>query len=371
MKYLVTNHAPDEDHNLVISTRVDPQLEILDIFDQGRKDNQTIVWDLDKLAGGESVAVAFQAQLGSGVDYVEFDDYRVISATWAGSSYGPPSYTFSGETVPIWAIQGTGERSPYNLTKLTTGGVVTGVFPKLEGFWIQESESDDDPATSPGIFVRTGADMPQISTRDQVSVTAWVREAFQQTELELRYPGDLTILGKAPLPEAISLDLPPINTASQIYYEALEGALVTVPGQAVVVGPTTRYGEFSVLLGSLELTRSWQNADHGQLIHVDDGDSLTHEYRDTMAAPVSVGDKVSGITGPLAFTFGTYKIEPVSELLIQAGSAPDSALAPLEEGFFSIMTWNVENLFDFMVPHPSSPSFPRSVNIKTSLKKLP
>ncbi len=370
VKYLVTNHAPDEDHNLVISTRVDPQLEILDIFDQGRKDNQTIVWDLDKLAGGESVAVTFQAQLGSEVDYVEFDDYRVISATWAGSSYGPPSYTFSGETVPIWAIQGTGERSPYNLTKLTTGGIVTGVFPALEGFWIQESESDDDPATSPGIFVRTGADMPQISTRDQVSVTAWVREAFQQTELELRYPGDLTILGKAPLPEAISLDPPADHTASQIYYEALEGALVTVPGQAVVVGPTTRYGEFSVLLGSLGLTRSWQNADHGQLIHVDDGDSLTHEYRDTMAAPVSVGDKVSGITGPLAFTFGTYKIEPVSELLIQPGSAPDSALAPLEEEFFSIMTWNVENLFDFMVPHPSSPSLPKVSEYKNQLKKV-
>ncbi len=369
--YLVTNHALEEDHNLVISTRVDPQLEILEIHDQGRKDNHTVVWDLDKLAGGgESVSVSFLAQLWDEADYVEFNDYRVVSAAWAESSYGLPSYTFSGETVPIWAIQGPGLRSPYNLTKLTTGGVVTGVFPELEGFWIQETESDEDPFTSPGIFVRTGPDLPRISTRDQVSVTGWVREAFQQTELELRSQADLTILGKAPLPEAISLDPPADNTASQIYYEALEGALVKVPGQAVVVGPTTRYGEFSVLLSSHGVTRSWQDADHGQLIHVDDGTSLTHEYRDTMAAPVSVGDKVSGITGPLAFTYGIYKIEPVSDLLIQPGSGSTSSLAALPEGFFSIMTWNVENLFDFMVPHPSSPPLPRVSEYKNQLKKV-
>ena len=369
--YTITNHAPDPDQNLLISARVDPQVEVLEVHDRGRMSNKTIVWDMDKLAGaGEQVSVSFQAQLASDTEYVVFDDYRVISSTWSESEYGIPSYTFTGETVPIWAIQGTGTRSSYNLAKLTINGVVTGVFPELEGFWIQEKESDEDPTTSPGVFVRTGPKLPDLNPGDIVTVTGRVLESFQQTELELISPANLILVGNSSLPIPVKLDPPVDDAESAAYYEALEGVLVSVPGLATVVGPTTRYGEFSGVIPYHELTRSWQNAEHGMLIHVDDGSNLTHENRDTMEYAVAVGDTIYGITGPLAFTYSNYKIEPISSYIVQASKPNLQYLDPLEEGFFSIMTWNVENLFDFVVPHPSSPPLPRVSEYKQSLSKV-
>ncbi|MCJ7715719.1 MAG: endonuclease/exonuclease/phosphatase family protein [Anaerolineales bacterium] len=369
--YIVTNHSPDPDQNLVISVKVDPQLEVLKVLDQGRMENNTIVWDMDKIAGGgEEVSVSFQAQLTADTEYVIFDNYRVISSTWSESQYGITSYTFSGETVPIWAIQGTSTRSSYNLAKLTTQGVVTGVFPELEGFWIQEKESDDDPGTSPGLFIRTGLILPDVNPGDLVIVTGRVREAFQQTELELISKDSINIVGKSALPVPVELDPPPNNEASLEYYEALEGVLVSAPGPANVVGPTTRYGEFSIIPAYYGMARSWQDQDHGMLIHVDDGSNLTHENRDMMEYAVAVGDTIYGITGPLAFTYSNYKIEPISSYIVQASKPNLQYLDPLEEGLFSIMTWNVENLFDFIVPHPSSPPLPRVSEYKRDITKV-
>ncbi len=160
------------------------------------------------------------------------------------------------------------------------------------------------------------------------------------------------------------------NTDSAFYYEALEGVLVSVPGSANVVGPTTRYGEFSLVLPYHELNRSWQDVDHGMLIHVDDGSTYIHDYQDTMTSAVAVGDLVSDIMGPLSFTFGNYKIQPIREYKILNSRPQVSLLEPIEEGFFSIMTWNVENLFDFVVPHPSSPPLPRVSEYKQSISKV-
>ena len=369
--FTVTNHSPDPDQNLVISVKVDPQLEVLEVYDQGQMNNNTIVWDMDKLpGGGEQISVSYQAQLKDDPEYIIFNDFRVISSTWSQSQYGITSYTFPGETVPIWAIQGTGTKSSYILEQLTTQGVVTGVFPDLEGFWIQERVSDDDPSTSPGLFIRSGATPLEIEIGDLVLVTGRVREAFQQTELELLSSTSIEVVGRSPLPDPVKLDPPVDNETSLVYYESLEGVLVSVLGPATVVGPTTRYGEFSIILPRHGMTRSWQNADHGMLIHVDDGSSITHQTRDTMDSAVSVGDLVFQITGPLTYTFGNYKIEPISDYPIQARSQEVSPLQVLEEGFFSLMTWNVENLFDFVVPHPSSPPLPRVSEYKQNISKV-
>jgi predicted extracellular nuclease len=369
--YTITNHALDPDQNLIISVRTDPQLEVIEMMDQGRMNNRTIVWDLDRIDGdGSEISVAYKAQLSGDADYVMFDDFRVISSSWPESAYGIPSYTFSGITVPIWAIQGTGPRTSFNLAKLTTQGTVIGIFPDLEGFWIQENESDDDPVTSPGLFVRTGPNLPDLSPGDVVQVTGRVRESFQQTELEVISQANIEVIGSSRLPEPIKLDPPLNNNDSQVYYESLEGALVSVPGSAVVVGPTTRYGEFAVVIADLGITRSWQDQDHGMLIHIDDGSSFTHETRDTLASAVSVGDQVFGVRGPLAFTYGNYKIEPTNQYQVQNKKVQVPSLPPLDEGSFSIMTWNVENLFDFVVPHPSSPPLPRVSEYKQDITKV-
>ncbi len=369
--YTVTNHSLETDSNLKISADLDPLIEVITIHNDGEILDNTITWVVPELAGdGESYSVQFEAKVTGNPEFVAFSDYGVWSNNWPELSAGLPTYTFIGNSVPIWAIQGTESRSPYILSKLQTEGVVTGVFPELEGFWIQEIETDDDPLTSAGVFVNTGLVMPPVTKGDFISVTGRVREAFQQTQLEINSPGEITIQGRKALPNPIVLDPPADNTESALYYEALEGMLVSVTGTSAAVGPTTRYGEFAVVLSKHGISRAWQDSDHGMLIYVDDGSSTIHESRDSIPDAVTVGDTVSRLIGPLAYSFGNYKIEPTADFSVTTKPSMVTNLEPLDEGYFSIMTWNVENLFDFVVPHPSSPPLPSVSEYKRDITKV-
>jgi predicted extracellular nuclease len=368
--YTLINHSPEPDKNLVVTASVDPELEILEVQNEGQFTGTRIIWDRSRVAGDEVITFSFTAKISEDVEFVTFDDYLAISSSWPSSSYGPVSYTFAGDSVPIWAVQGPEARSPYVLSSLSTEGVVTGVFPELEGFWIQEKVSDEDPDTSPGLFIRTGPNLPEISPGDVVSVTGRVRESFSQTELEITSPAFVEVSGRTILPDPIPLDPPVNNDASVLYYESLEGCLVEVPDWAVVVGPSTRYGEFVVVMEEAGISRSWQNWDHGNLIHIDDGSSIIHDYADTLPYLVDVGDTVLNLEGPLAFTFGNYKIENTADTIIRSPKRSVDPLSPLEDGYLRIMSWNVENLFDFVVPHPSSPSLPKVSEYKRDILKV-
>jgi predicted extracellular nuclease len=369
--YLVTNHSPDPDRNLIVSAAIDPQLEVLEIQHGGYLEADTITWEILELdGGGGQIALSYTSRMRGEPEFVSFGDYSVLSQGFPEPASGITSYTFSGDTVPIWAVQGTGSRSPYILSQVSCQGVVTGVFPGLEGFWMQDSISDADPSTSPGIFVNTGAALPDLRPGDVVQVSGRVRESYQQTELEVTTPSQVSVLSHGLLPQAVSLDPPVNDQESALYYEALEGALVTVPGPAQVIGPSTAYGEFALVLPEHGLNRSWQNVEHGMLIHVDDGRSLTLEYRDSLPASVAVGDFVFQLTGPLAFTYGNYKIEPIADYRVENQPPAIATIPPAEDGEFSLMTWNAENLFDFQVPHPSSPPLPSVSEYKRDISKV-
>ena len=368
--YTLINYAPDPDRNLVISARIDPRLEILDIQNQGRLEGSRVIWDMSALDGGAEVNLAFSARFSGQDEFIVFDDYRVISSSSPQSVYGPISYTFSGDTVPIWAIQGPGERSPHILSNLTTSGVVTGVFPEMDGFWIQEIESDEDPATSPGLFVRTGPALPDLVPGDLVVVSGTVKESSQQTEVVVNSPANIEVIGRSDLPDPIPLEPPLDGLDSDRYYESLEGCLVEVSGWSVVVGPSSRYGEFVVIKEEEGISRSWQDRDHGNLIHIDDGSSITHDYADTLPYALNVGDSIIYLEGPLAFTYGNYKVEPTSESVIRTGELILEPLPPTDEGYLRIMSWNVENLFDFVVPHPSSPPLPNVSEYRRDIYKV-
>jgi predicted extracellular nuclease len=369
--YSVINHGGNADTNLVIQAALDPNLEPVEIMNNGRIEGQNLIWEIPQLAGsGESIDLEFLARLSSGADYVSFGNYQVISDNYPDPATGIESYTFSGESVPIWAIQGKETRSPYVLSSISTEGVVTGVFPDLDGFWIQELVSDNDPSTSPGIFISTGPNLPDIAPGDLVSVTGRVREAFQQTQLDLYSSSDVVVLGTRFIPVPTALDPPANDVDSQAYYETLEGSLVSVPGSALVVGPTTRYGEYAVVLSKHNLDRVWQGQDQGILIHVDDGSSETFETRDDQDVAMAVGDTVSGLVGVLSYSYGNYKIQPTVNYAVQNQIPQITPLDTLEPGHFSVMTWNVENLFDFVVPHPSSPPLPKVREYKISISRV-
>jgi hypothetical protein len=367
--YTVTNHAGEAVTNLLVRAALDPLLVVVDLGAHARLEGQTIIWDVPELGGGETYNLEFQAELPAGTEFVRFGDFEVSSDSFPDPARGTETYTFSGDSIPIWAVQGSETRSPYILSQITTAGVVTGIFPELEGFWIQELNTDNDPTTSPGLFISTGPNLPEIDPGDLIAVTGRVREAFQETQLEISSPASVSVLGSSFIPLPTALDPPRNDAESQAYYEALEGSLVSVPGPALVVGPTTRYGEFALVLPKHDLNRVWQGPEQGLLIHVDDGSSETHETRDGQESVVAVGDSVSGLVGVLSYSFGNYKIEPTAAYAVQNQTPKIIPLAPLEPGSFRIMTWNVENLFDFVVPHPSSPPLPTVSEYKLNISR--
>jgi predicted extracellular nuclease len=368
----VINHTLQPVSGAEVFLPIPPGLQIVEILDDGAVVDDQILWQIETIEpNGASHTVSLTAASAPGVEFLTWTDYRT-TATQAGlEAEGETSYTFTSETLPIWAIQGPGLRSPYHQQFLQTSGVVTGVFPDLGGFWIQETETDADPATSPGLFVSTGLADIQVEVGDRVQVAGVVEEFFQQTQLTVGTAANLTVVAQGvPLPAPIPLDPPESEEESLLYFEAHEGALVTINQPAVVVDPSDRYGEFAFVLAYHQRTRLYRGEENGIILLADDGSSIVHADQSTLPVVAASGDTLIGITGPLAFTYGNFKIEPTTLPVISPAAVELPSIPPLSADQFSIMTWNVENLFDIVDPHPSSPPLPTVSEYRWQIAKV-
>jgi predicted extracellular nuclease len=290
---------------------------------------------------------------------------------WPDPVEAEPRLTFVGGGVPIWAIQGPGMASPYVRDQVTTEGIVIGVFPELQGFWIQEPETDDDPATSAGLFVFTGELEIPVALRDAVRVHGKVRELSGQTLLHVTDLDDLTLLSSgSELPTAAEPDPPVDEEESRAYLEALEGMLVQVAEPAVAVGPTSKYGETPLVRAEWGIERVMHGDPTGMLIFVDDGSSATHADASTLAFWMQTGDTVADVVGPLAYTYEEYKIEPIALPHPMVLDRPLPHLEPAGPDQLSIATFNVEDLFDTLDPHPSDPPRPLRSEYQLDLTKM-
>jgi len=368
-----TNHTPDLLTDVVITAPLPPfDFSLESISDGGVKEGDAITWMISELTGdGGSVTVSFEANTITAEASLRLDQAQVVAADWPDTATSLAHYIFLGETVPIWAIQGEGSRSPYIFNTATTVGVVTGVFPELEGFWIQALDDDDDPLTSEGIYIYTGEMDMTVLPGDWVQITGVVRESYQQTQLQIAAPEDILVLSSGnSLPLPMELD-PPVNQAeSEIYYEALEGMFVQVTGPTLAVAPSNRYGEYALVRTEHEIERLWQGGENGMAILVDDGSTASHDDSSMLKYAINTGDQVSGLVGPLAYTFGSYKIEPVAVPKVTPSDSKLPSLSPLASDEFSLMSWNVENLFDFLSPNPSSPPMPTIDEYKLNIEKV-
>lgn len=184
VRYLVTNHTKGELSDAVVSAAVPSGLTIESIGQSGIQSGDQITWELDSIEGGGGTQeVSFIAYALPGISEVTFEYYSVTAPDLNTPVAGEPTYTFTSGLVPIWAIQGSGFRSPYAQQTVETVGVVTGVFPELDGFWIQESITDTDECTSAGLFIDTGINEPEVTAGDLVSVKGLIREFYEQTQL--------------------------------------------------------------------------------------------------------------------------------------------------------------------------------------------
>ncbi len=367
-----TNHTPETLTNLILAIPLPDGVTGVAALDGGQVADGTLRWTVAALPAGESVTVRFTARAGNAARIV-LHDYTAQADQWPDPATGPARSLFLGSGVPIGAIQGDGFRSPYVGETLTTEGVVTAVFPDLGGFWMQSVPPDDDPNTSDGIFVAVpNTRALSVQAGDRVRVTARVREAWQQTTLVLDTLRNLEVLAHdQPLPDPVPLDPPADNDASAAYYESLEGMLVRADGPFVVVAPTNRYGETVMVPPQYaDHPHLYRDADTGFRIMVDDGTNASYADQSEMPYAAATGDQMANLYGPLAFTYGQYKIEPLTPPVVTTTEHPLPSLPPLGADEFAIMTWNVENLFDAQPPNPSNPPMPLPSEYRTDIAKV-
>ncbi|MFE0460328.1 lamin tail domain-containing protein [Kitasatospora sp. NPDC058965] len=302
----------------------------------------------------------------------------------ASSSPSPtPSPTPTGTPAPtpgplrIHDIQGTSWVSPQNgKTVSNVPGIVTAVRTSgTKGFWIQDPQPDDNPATSEGLFVYTSA-APTVAVGDSVLVSGKVSDYYplasgdtaattsnlSVTELTGPTVAALSsgnplpapiVLNAATVPDAYAPDLggasiestPITPTRSALdFYESIEGMRVEVD-DARVVGPSDKYGEQYVT------TRPDQAATYRggtELLGENQVPSGLLEVVPTDGSNpgVDVGDQLGGATvGPIDYSqYGGYLLAAATVgTPVHNHLAPVTATAP-DAKSLSVATYNVENL---------------------------
>ncbi|MFJ7906751.1 lamin tail domain-containing protein [Kitasatospora sp. NPDC096204] len=271
----------------------------------------------------------------------------------------------------IHDIQGAARVSPLAGGAVSAvPGVVTAVGPN--GFWYQDPQPDNDPATSEGIYVYT-AGAPSAAVGDSVTVSATVSQyrpggtggTNNLSITELTAPSVSVVAHNAPLPAATLVGqggrIPPSSVISSVtsgdvetagnfqpatdgldFWESLEGMRVEIDN-AAVVGPTNSYGEVPVVpQGSGTRTNRG-----GILLQANDGNPERVVLGKALApTPIAnVGDTLSGATvGVLDYAFGNFTLQVTATPAVTPGNtAPETTAAPTA-GQLAVATFNVENL---------------------------
>ncbi len=230
---------------------------------------------------------------GDAVFYV--DSVVMVSAT-------PTIYE-----VTIEEIQGTGDTSPYEGSKVKTSGNVTAVF--AHGFFLEMNPG----GARRGIYVYTGS-APTVSVGDSLVIDqADVQEYNGLTELTNPV---ITVVGN-------NYPVPVTTVTLADFNEDYEGVFVKVE-HVKVADENLGYGE-------------WLLSDGTNTGRVDDMGSYTYSP--------SEGDSLAFVQGPLTYTYGNYKLEPrddgdISVINYAPDTAGHSESAEPGHGVIVSFTWN-------------------------------
>jgi len=304
------------------------------------------------------LAVDGNAAAGSYAVALRFANDEAQSATCslAVTVDAPPAVT------PIYAIQGDGASSPLVGTTLTTEGVVTAVFPNLNGYFLQDEQGDGNPLTSDGVFVY--APGASVSVGQKLRLSATVAEYNSVTELTNPSAVKVLASGLAVAPTDITLP------------EAVEGDLERYEGMLVrIVTPLTvsqnyflgRYGQATLAAegrleiatnrhrpGSLEaIAQADENA--RRRIVLDDGSSAQNPNPIPFLGAdntLRAGDTVHDLTGVIDYGLVTasasgprdYKLHPTVAPTITRDNPRTAAPADVG-GNVRVASFNVLNYF--------------------------
>jgi hypothetical protein len=263
--------------------------------------------------------------------------------------------------TPIYAIQGNGPASPLVNEIVTTEGVVTANFQVggKSGYAIQDSEGDNNPATSDGIFVYSTN--PTVNVGDRLRITGKVTEYYNMTQITPTSAATVLTCstGHEITPTEITL---PVTAPRD--FEQYEGMLVTFP-QALFLAEYfnfDRYGEIvlsgtrhntptsvvepgdeavaaeqAYILDSIKVDDTLTSQNPPYLRHPD-GSQFTKEHY------FRGGDTIKGLTGIMDYNFNEWKIQPVgTATYTQLNPRPDAPV--MVPGEIRIASLNVLNYF--------------------------
>ncbi|MCK9605779.1 MAG: ExeM/NucH family extracellular endonuclease [Methylomonas sp.] len=324
--------------------------------------------------GSTPVSVSLQLQ-GSGSQYEDFTWAGESAASFGtintgqrftgGNSGGQPPLSQCGQpSTLISAIQGTGSISPVSGAVRHVEAVVTANFQgsgNLSGFFLQQAETDADPATSEGLFVFTNT---AVNVGDRVHLVGTVTEFNQLTELNNVSSLDICSNGN-PLPAPIQVSLPFDQTTHNP--ERWEGMLISLPQTLTVTENynLARFGELLLSSGGRLLTPT-QIALPGQAaidaaagnalnqLLVDDGSNMQNPDPVIYPQPgrlsavntLRSGYSLTGATGVLSYGFGAYRLEPTQVLNFVADNGRPAVPGSDATSALKVASFNVLNFFN-------------------------
>ena len=297
---------------------------------------------------------------------------NVTNVTGATVTDGQGQGTIQNDDVtltPIHDIQGNGTASPLAGQAVTTTGIVTllktgqntGVTSTANGFFLQDAvaDYDADPNTSEGIFVFTSS-VPTAAVGDRVRVTGTVAEFNGLTELSS--VTNVTVLSSGnTLPTAVALDsiiLDPTALPTQPQLEKYESMRMT--GTLKTIAPNNNFFEVDTVLSTVTRPRREPGIPVSDPIPPDPTSGLpdpnipiwdenperlsvdTNGRAGAANNPYTSNVTFTGVTGPLDYSFGRYRLIPDADPSASANMTAVAVPTPLASEF-TIASYNIEN----------------------------
>ncbi|WP_444929856.1 ExeM/NucH family extracellular endonuclease [Microbulbifer sp. SSSA002] len=330
--------------------------------------NQTLIRDLSVTVGRTNGSAAFDpaAQWSSaGLD--DFSHLGWHGEEDGGDDDGDVLFGECGDTSTLISqVQGSGFASALQGERHEIEAVVVGAFQDtnsgLGGFFLQEEDGDQDGQlnTSEGLFVHDEGFGVAVQVGDLVRVAGVVTEYYDFTELD--EVDAVAVCGSGYQVTAEQLSLP--FSAAEVP-EQYEGMLVEFP-QALTVNDhynLGRYGEVTLANGRRYIpthnnepgaaAAAQDSANELNKLILDDGSNVQNPER--VPYPVSGlsasntlrnGDTVAGLRGVIGYSYGNYRIHPVTAPDFVAANPRESAPQLPGVGSLKVASFNVLNYFN-------------------------
>ena len=242
-------------------------------------------------------------------------------------------------------------------------GVVTAVFPRMSGFFIEapRAQWDGNSATSEAMFVYAGRRFRGgFVTGQRLAFSARYQDFHGMPELA--YPHGVDHCGRHALPPAVTASLP----LSARQWKARMGMRVRL-GQPLTIDDLdgfVRYGEVRLHAGGRHYAptaltapgpaiRDLKKQSASREIWLDDGNAATHPKRLRLgnavfnaSHPLRVGDVLESVTGVAYHAYGRDLLEVTHVGRIREANPRPTGVPPGPSQGLRLVTFNVENYFN-------------------------